>query len=296
MFKVSKIIIPVITIIVCGLVQAKFMNAQPDSTQKPHEYRAPHADAKTKFYNYLKGKRWAHVVAKYMEQQKNQERALMQEFFKLVDIDACGLQQCKNCFYEHYVVCEQEECSCITTQAKNEISQKDTALIFDFLHKQNIDIPTLKIVATTEKGLAVAKQSYVYIDDAAMLDADHNSISPLIQAILLHEMQHIMHDDNFNIFVMERILEKWALQDWATDDCCPQRIKQAKDLLSRFDKFREQRADILAGLVDPVYARVSADCYKRMVDKGLGDVEVGTHPTNATRYAYLDNLYKEMTA
>jgi len=300
MLKVSKILILLITITIiisgiCGFILVKFVLMRSDSTKKNYRYQAPHADAKTKFYHSLESKPWAHVVAKYMEQQKKQEDELMQEFYKLADINTQELQECKNYYHQHYLTSEQEECCCITEQAKKEIKQKDIALIFDFLHKQNIDIPALKVVATAQKGLAATQQSHVYIDDEALLDADKNSLSPLTQAILLHEMQHAMHDDSFNIFIIKLILEKWALHDWTNDDC-PEKIKQAKDLLTRFDKFREKRADILAGLVDPMHARVSADCYKRMVDQGLGDVEIGTHPTNATRYAYLDTLHKEMTA
>ncbi|MDR3549952.1 MAG: hypothetical protein P4L31_00935 [Candidatus Babeliales bacterium] len=249
-------------------------------------YRAPYAGTQATFYQYLSGKPWSGVVERYTTQQAKQEQSLNDEVFNILGINQEQFNQYKAEFYPLYLGSQEKQCCQVTARAKKEICEHEP-LIFDFLLEHEIDVSSMKVIPTEDMGIAAATQSNLYIDDAAIVDKKKNDLTDLAQADILHEMQHVLHDDSFNIFVIKNLLLQHA-------QSCPTKIKQYKKLLSRFDKFREKRADILAGLVDPLYARVSADYYADQVALGLGDEPCDTHPTPATRYAYLNQLHKEI--
>jgi len=249
-------------------------------------YQAPHSQTKEAFYENLGGKPWDKVVAKYMTKQAEQEATLKQEVFNILGIDEQKFNEYKAEFWPHYKISEKKQCCAVTARAKNEMC-KHAPIIFDFLNEHDINVCYMNVIPTKEMGAAAATQSNLYIDDACILNKKDKDLTCLAKADILHEMQHVLHDDSFNIFVIKNLLLNHA-------NNCPEKIAQYNELFSRFDKFREKRADILAGLVDPCFARVSADFYYQDVCQGIGDEPCDTHPTPATRHAYLDQLHKEM--
>jgi len=250
-------------------------------------YKAPYSGEKAKFYQYLANKPWAGVAESYINKQANQEQLLKNEVFSLLGINQKEFDDYKAEFHALYLGSQEKQYCQVSSRAKKAQCQH-SPLIFDFLDQHEIDVRSIKIIPTEDMGVAAATQSNLYIDDAAIIDKKEGCLTDLAQADLLHEMQHVLHDDSFDIFVIKNLLLMSADGD-------AQQIAKFKKLLSRFDKFRENRADTLAGLVDPIYARVSADYYAKEVAQGLGDEPCDTHPTPAVRYAYLDKLHTEMS-
>jgi len=253
--------------------------------QEVAAYQAPHAKSAVQFYTYLEQKPWAPVVQKYMNEQKQKEQELFDEVFAMLGINQATLNEYKKAYYSYYLEGQDRQRCDVSKRAVKKMCNVQQDDIKNFLGDCSVNIDAMNIVSTKEMGIACATQSNLYIDEAGIVNKN-NELTEQVKADLLHEVQHMLHDDSFNIWILRVIFKEWAQDN-------QEKTKLFTALMSRFDKFRENRADILAGLVDPIYARVSADYYKNDVEVNGQDIS-DTHPNNSERFAYLDQLHKEM--
>lgn len=109
-----------------------------------------------------------------------------------------------------------------------------------------------------------------------------------IEATLAHELMHIAHEDDLNIYCLNQICAAKK-----NSSRIPKR-KFAR-IKGQWERLQEERADIFAGLINLEYAQASTEQFKRNISPHQKLKPTSTHPTEHDRYMYMNNLTAEMT-
>lgn len=114
---------------------------------------------------------------------------------------------------------------------------------------------------------------------------------------LSHEAMHIMHNDGIHKVAQAVIHEKRGLLEKVSPGCYrynPFVFRKFQALSNKHSRLYEQRADILAMLLNPTYAQQGYIDYRNPAL--IGAVSLGgTHPAHHKRALYHKNLHNQMT-
>jgi hypothetical protein len=104
-----------------------------------------------------------------------------------------------------------------------------------------------------------------------------------IEATLAHELIHIVHDDDFNIYCLNNLYNSKRHTSKIS-------AKKFAKLRGQWERLQEKRADLLAGALKPDYAQASMDQFERNIPAQERFKPTNTHPGQAERAVYMEKL------
>jgi len=240
--------------------------------------------AKQAYYAKLKAKPWGKVAEKYIKQLEDGEKALMQEWYTTLGCTAEQWQQFLVQQWPGFIAANKNRTK-ENIQAKTWVEHTDAgknAAIDALLCECEVDPKYIKKFRDTSKNTCSARQNLIFIGD----DLPEGPF----KSTIAHEIQHILHNDSF----VEVRLNNAAN---GSNSSIPSK-KEREKFITKFNKFQERRADILAGLLAPTHAYHLAEFFGQ-VDKNRTHINhyIATypeHPTCLERYRYMRQLHQEM--
>lgn len=261
-------------------VKSKNSSAKSDINPIP-KYVNPYKTQKQNYYKLIKSLPWGKVAQKYIDLFAEHEKKLMQEFFKLTHMTPAKLEEYKSKIYKEFLEVEAESQKYfemlnipIHKAIAQAIREMKKLYAFDFSRI------TWRIIKGKQSAMS-AFQNFLHIgQEFNEGPADFLSI----EATLVHEYQHLIHDDNFILWCFEHYLKLKKVTN-----------KDAQIFLKRFRIFCETRADILGYMLDLAYINSQLiDCKASISNDGVIDDQ--RHAAVDERIAYLESLKAEIKA
>jgi len=240
---------------------------------------------------------WSAVEKRYRKELAQEEKKIISEFLVVAGRTNREWKRTKKIIKKAYFRYIEHE----RTKESQKLNGKEVTpplenIIQNVLKQQGIDPAIAFIVSDNEYdspmavlGGAFANKVLIRVNEK-LCNRLFNSLFEL-EAVILHEIQHIKNDDCFfNIFALKII-----------DDTYEEAIKEKLlQLKMQYSLFVERRADILAALVSIEHAKASVVVHNRLsiVDDWcrVNNIWVtnDSHPSTQKRVTYLTNLYHEM--
>lgn len=270
------------------------------------QYQAPFEESRKKFYKDLESKPWAEVSKKYIKALQEEEQKLWEEFFEITWLTKEGWEAILNRsdIKEGYKKNADKEVS----QSENRYSEIPASLRAEFEKAAKLCSIDPKEIQFLEYGKYMnmsASQSHITIASEIISAYDpqkypHYQWIPKsqIKLLMLHELQHVLHNDGYICTVMS-----WFSIDKTRKDY--DKAKQDyENFQTKYAKFIERRGDMLAALVDPQNASARPYSFEMLVPRYLNmlvsldiaSLSFPRHPSISERAAYLTQLHKEMLA
>ena len=245
----------------------------------------------------------------YKNTLNQEEKDLRTELCTLVDIkDQQEWEHIKQTTHEHY----EQVCSTSTAQelAHKPLPPIIVEAIYSVLHNTKIrtmlgiitiekDATTtdIKIICKNRSTITIAcannnlqadaaSDEFAILIDPDVLLATH-ATSEEIQETIAHEIMHIIHEDDFNVFCFDTMYKKRKKRL----SLSRKKFTKAKH---RWERVQEKRADILSGLVDITYAQANRNHFYRTMPTTHDRTKPTTHPTDRQRYEYMNELVQAM--
>ncbi|MCX5922931.1 MAG: hypothetical protein NTX86_06425 [Candidatus Dependentiae bacterium] len=276
-------------------------------------YELPFEQARNQCSEDLGKTLWGEVAKERIERLKKEEQSLMDELFKNTRItpaewsryeeDCCGIVERGEL--------KSRECKDEENMSEQDLLvwKKRVSSIQKLLMDCNISPDEIKIVPEENDGspmVAHSANKTIFIDPV-MMHTDFN-IAHSFEAAACHEIQHLLHDDTIKKVILLALLETHNID------------RVYGELFSnRLSRFQEKRADILAGLLDPKYAKSLSDMFSQRDQRNKSEFVAklswlqwtlyqtgvsripsrksdNTHPLDSERAQYLKKLHQEMVA
>ncbi len=229
----------------------------------------PFEEQRKKYYATLLIKPWGEIAKKYIEQLEKEERALMTELFRSTNTTEQQWQQFEQA-YEYKNIFGHLPFIGAPFPARVEV-QIAVRKIFE---EAGLDLKKFRIHGTS------LPSAISYSGNMLSVEHDLNPSTNLFKATIWHEIQHLFHNDEHRIYCIHDFIQQKSKNN-----------KELEEIGLKLQRFAEKRADILANLLDPSYAKDDAEHYANFAEF---DLKVQTHPTNLCRSQYLQNLYNDM--
>lgn len=286
-----------------------------------HAYVPTYQKEKDAYYANIQKKAWGTITAAYIKLLAEEEKSLHQTFFELTNADQSILDQFKKKY--------SKEKSTIYKEIDDENSQYEVqsnmkSKVIDLLKEHCINTNNINVMIVTNDAidsLAQASGTTIFISQSLVHNNNSIELSALAKTIILHELQHILHDDDLNNATLENIsLEIDSIEN----------RELAYSQAMKIKTFQEKRADILAMLAHLEYAQATAHSFKtpdgQKIEETIKSMhtqgesikdmlstleelfekfhldsddslmaELSAHPSSPDRYFYSKLLHKEMT-
>jgi hypothetical protein len=244
----------------------------------------------------------ASVADRVRADLKSEEQRLLGDFCAAFGITASEWESFKKQYeYNNYSDYESRELDDIKKRCSTAVSdllrQKILAILAQSPIKRAIKVvrdhsPTGSDIVALQNTLVVDEERFTrnYPEDSQ------------IQAIIWHEITHIMHEDDLIMRALA-VLRDTALntssysgwlRTWGDKVKDKFNESQYQSSLVPWYHFRERRADLLSGLADKANAAALAQAFKRFSSVAT-EKHDNLHPTMATRVAYLNKLHSDIT-
>lgn len=243
----------------------------------------------------------ADLAARYKSALQQEEQQL---FSKLLDV--FGLTQAqwqsfkKDYAYYNYPAYEKRELDAAKQRCSSEISPALKQKILNIIAKTPI-----KHSITIARDHSPQGSDIVAMQNALIVDEERfNRIytkDEHVQAILWHEMNHILHEDELVVrslsvlrdLAINRSDYSGWLGKWA-DKIMPHYSEEKwQSSIYPWYKFRERRADLLSGLADKANACALVEVFERF-GRCCAERDDHLHPSMSERLAYMSKLKAEV--
>lgn len=233
----------------------------------------------------------SYVAAWYHKNLAQEAESLQQEMLTLFNISYDAWQVYKNNKEASYKsACDKRDKDIVSSAFYAPPSQLIQSIARNILAQRGLshrNIPLLYKYATVESTLFSITLSDSYFNHVCPLDPQRNSEHIVVEAFILHELSHMQYADMF---------ERYCMQSFVIEH--PEINRAAwNSFMGYYNYFIEQRADIVAGLVDIKYAKALAQFFNDRLKK-YGEIKpeesTGEHPLYAERCAYLAQLVEYM--
>jgi len=266
-----------------------------------------HIDARKKYDEYLKGLPSGQAAEKYIKWRNDCDQELFNEFLKLADctkeefdanFQSIGFQSALN---RHALADKKQEFIDFLTKHKPFKQRSDEALgispalesaAVDSLKLAGINPDTVKrcLYPKAEMtdpnnymGVFMKGASLVLKISQRACEDNRHHVSNLTKFALMHEMQHLLHNDISTYINMRFFLAKKKIDAQEADAYMLKRLR-----------FYEKRADIFAGLSDIKLVDARYENCSIALQTDLRDHNKDEHDTPAAQLAYIKDLHEEM--
>jgi len=246
---------------------------------------APFKDALKKYYKDLKKKRWGAVAHMYITQFQQEEQELCDEFLLLIGYtpEQWEMYKAKNDIFFKEQEDQDRKKIASTTHL---VPTKLRLTINSFLKKSHINPQDISIGMLQELEVAM-RVTQTTIEISKDSESDSHHIDDETKAVIMHEIQHLLHNDYYNAYMMQ----------WCADELKNKENKEKiKAVLFKLDRLHEKRADILGCLTDSNFAKSYKRTHETSVIVGdCVDYSKNEHDAPVVCAAYMKKLYREMT-
>jgi hypothetical protein len=213
-------------------------NKDDSSELLQHSADAPWSEIKERYYKYLEAKPWGAVSKRYIEAFKKEEQELLQEFFTAANVSEQTFEHYKNMWHHNFAAEYQQHDEVTSPRIDNQYSK---------LFKSNfktIGIAPSKLdfreCHDVREPYAAAAFNTIYINLRKIPQCKTIEIA----IVAFHELMHVMHEDRLNTLTIQNLMKS-----------------RFKAFETRYIRFKERRADILALLLNPKLAKHTAKWY-----------------------------------
>jgi len=289
--------------VICGCAGYQIFDNQP--TTKTEKYIPPFQDARIKVYQALKSGPTKETATKYIKAFQEEEQAIMADVFKILRInseqDRQAWEYCKRTVALWRSRWDQEKIE-ISKKEYSDVPENLKAMINKLLQESYINPNQIALlkgsqVAVRQRVIFVKNNSLINkitaliggmpLWEACHVDSWTSEQKAYMAAVFMHEIQHILHDDwcgagfivNFPLFHLNKKIDQTAL------DACVLRLKI----------LQEKRADIMAGLMNPRYAKALSGYYNQHSTL-LRKANVITHDYMTQGLKFLPQTIKKWTS
>lgn len=235
------------------------------------------AGQRANYYSHLRSKPWAHIASIYIAQLKDEEQELLTRI----------LTQAKSsqvAFNQHVAKVRQsfqaERNKVVQELPQKKLSSLTKNMIAAVLKSNGLVLKNLQIIHVADLSGDMCVVGNFLIVEEQNIKKRLSFIDNCPQSMILHEMQHILHDD---------VVTRYALHDFLSTQAARISFEVKDALCAQLNKFQEKRADMLAALSDLKYAYAMILYFEQYKTSGGGD-----HPTGAERLLYVQQIYHEM--
>lgn len=240
---------------------------------------------------------------------ENDEKELQKELFTLVDIHSTNewVQAKKELLPDYDAACAYTTTrerdnkplpAALVTPIKNVLNKPkirtalgitrvecpaDNACIT--AHRNNGQTITFACGNKKIQADAATDQYTTLLDPEELLTTHKNGTE--LEATIAHELMHVAHEDDLNVYCLNQLQA-------ARGKAHKTQKKEFARLKGEWERLQEERADMLAGIVDLEYAKASTEQFKRTMSPAETLLPTSTHPTGQMRYEYMHSLAKEM--
>jgi hypothetical protein len=258
---------------------------------------AAHAEreiARDNFYRMLEAKPWGEISKKYIQQLQAEEIEIINEFIATLGITPTGFETLKN------VIINKIRLSPGSENGKP-IPEKHQRLIKSLINSYCPNLHGIELQLLEDMNYDMSVEGAY---PKTIISICHDTFEwPLEQfeAGILHEIQHITHNDCcystlIGLIINEQQLFRLLSLKKNVD------LLKLKEIQTRHDKFQEKRADNLACLVDPKYARAIALMSRQHLKPFVKDSvlvlkisENQKHPSELERFISAKQIYSEIS-
>ncbi|MDR3549954.1 MAG: hypothetical protein P4L31_00945 [Candidatus Babeliales bacterium] len=244
-------------------------------------YRSPFETERKKFDASLKSRPWGSVASKYFAHFHRENHAHLSEFCTLLP----HMTPIKWHMHKHFLKAPFEHGQHFFIGELKHSTKEIPPVILDkakrLTQKVGINPDVISYLYDEKsKGYMQAGQKALYIcnDAGAILKMKNNKKA--LDGLILHELQHILHDD---VFLLNCVKHMCFIHKKSIDK------EVAQAFIKKISHLREKRADICAGLTGPQYAKGLIKLFGK-----FNDPQSSTHPAMSERTAYMKKLHEEM--
>ena len=240
-------------------------------------YIPPFESQRHEFYRTLITKKpWGAVAEKHIKKLALKEWHILQDLLRINGVSHNDFERLKLSKKRDFCLMEQSDCyDFYSTLAWKMCTKK----IHELLTQHNINPHTLtlqKIIGSYNPEICVAQN--VFMVNSEFIEKYSNN-HVMFNAVVCHEIQHLLHDDCYIRDVMRSMLHYTFKNKQDT-----------KLYLAAFSRFQEERADTMAALTSPRRALGLIDFFSLHKDNPHNIM----HPLNSERVAYIKKLHQEM--
>jgi len=224
----------------------------------------------------------ASVVQEYKQELAQEYQTLKANFFYAAGISEADWQQALIRYKPLYDQQVQE----LRLKNAGSVSESLKNTVRMLLQKCNISPSSIEIVANSSK-IASTRAPLMLLSEIGLNSLDIGQDSK--EAIILHEIMHIMYQDSLEHFCAYQLLTDLESQSCSWYNSWYN--NSAWLALNKLEQFHERRADLMAGLMDARYAKGLADYFN------VSRCEA-QHPYSEwqERVVYMMKLYSKMVA
>lgn len=150
------------------------------------------------------------------------------------------------------------------------VSPETRAFVQQILQKEGINPAHIGIYQFNDFSPAAATDNFIYVCENAFNKLSHAGK----EFVICHEVQHMLHKDNSNRFILEEMVGK------ETGQLAKEGNKNHP--LLRLSRFKERRADIRVALRNPNLSHAYV-CFAKEYYNTIGETPGFTHPKNSVR-------------
>lgn len=211
---------------------------------------------------------------------KQEEQKIKAKFWAVAGItekewqDALRQAQIDYNAVEHEVRAKYSACEPVSEEIKNMTNR--------LLTEQNINPDHIEIFGHTREGTLSAYASIILISESFLKSLDATQLET--EAVIMHEIMHIAQQEQ---------IERQCIRTIIKDALLFNKMRLIP-IRNRWQRFREKRADILAGLTSLERAKALATLYSKLLKSDLYNSQDKNHPSLRARIEYMLSLHKQM--
>ncbi|MDR3549787.1 MAG: hypothetical protein P4L31_00090 [Candidatus Babeliales bacterium] len=272
-------------------------------------YRSKWEDERVKFYQDLESKPWKEVSKKHIVLFEQEEIQLINECCALLEITPLDFQEMKSQLKNTYRdVTTKYIDACKTEPGADLVPDDLKKIIIEELEKYRLNNKNI-IILNNDSLYSPARVNGDMLAINRSFLVEHVSEEDrhdFFRSTIHHEIMHILHDDTYTTFLLYILKHTHGKSN----------EKQFQEFTLKYNNFHERRADILAGLSNSVICKDLGDGFNMMdswlerrarelviflawlnINKSINDwaMKVKVHDPFGARFAYMNQLYNEMT-
>lgn len=217
----------------------------------------------------------------YQTEFKQEEQVLMQEFFTMTEIDGQDWSEYKQTLIPQFVEFNGNLQEKLINDCPQPLPDTIISRVQELMKKTDLDARKIAIIGNKDylgqDAIMCAGGSFIVINEPKL---EANQFSALdIDAMLLHEMHHLLYEDYLNKSLMYMFIHQHR-SDLAL-------TKEWTSFHRKWNHFMEKRVDISVGLLAKDYCQSRLNC-------APAEQASENSPSKATHVAYMSKLLKQL--
>jgi HD-GYP domain-containing protein (c-di-GMP phosphodiesterase class II) len=198
----------------------------------------------------------------------------IQDNLAKIGVTAEKIAAYKKNYYQQYIESDQ-------SATPNNVAKPIQDFVHGILKDHGINPHEITLVKWTDPSPAAATLKRIFINEKTFSELSESAR----RFVIGHEVQHILHEDNLTIFLINNILE--------TDiEKLAENTNNHNHPYCLYSRFIEKRADMKAALKNELYAQGYVDFLQERIKK-YGDTPTGTHPLRAERLKVAQTILEQ---